>query len=116
MSDHNFTPAATAGFEVPEIDYGTWSQAERDEKAKALLEEAKADGVHLIAVHGEARIADIAERMGVAHPTADQGRGGGVNARRALPPRAPIAASFSPKRVRPLPTASAPATGPWSTS
>jgi oligopeptide transport system substrate-binding protein len=42
---YNFTHAATAGFEVPEIDYGTWSQAERDSKAVELLAAAKADGV-----------------------------------------------------------------------
>lgn len=42
---YNFTHAATAGFEMPEIDYGTWSQAERDAKAKELMDAAKADGV-----------------------------------------------------------------------
>lgn len=41
----SFTHVATAGFETPEIEYGTWSQAERDAKAKELLAEAKADGV-----------------------------------------------------------------------
>ncbi len=42
---YSFTHVATAGFEAPEIDYGTWSQAERDAKAKELIAEAKADGV-----------------------------------------------------------------------
>ena len=42
---YSFTHSATAGFETPEIDYGTWNQAERDAKAKELFEEAKADGV-----------------------------------------------------------------------
>ncbi len=37
---YTFTPAVTAGFEVPEVDYATWSQAERDAKAKELLEAA----------------------------------------------------------------------------
>ncbi|WP_407941052.1 peptide ABC transporter substrate-binding protein [Oceanomicrobium pacificus] len=37
---YTFTPGATAGFEVPEVDYANWSQAERDEKAKELLAEA----------------------------------------------------------------------------
>ena len=44
---YSFTHIATAGFEAPEIDYGTWSQAERDAKAKELIEAAKADGVEL---------------------------------------------------------------------
>ncbi len=37
---YNFTHAATAGFTMPEIEYGTLSQAERDEQAKALIAEA----------------------------------------------------------------------------
>jgi oligopeptide transport system substrate-binding protein len=37
---YNVTPLATAGFVDPEIDYASWSQQERDEKAKALLAEA----------------------------------------------------------------------------
>lgn len=44
---YSFTHVATAGFEAPEIEYGTWSQAERDAKAKELLDEAKADGVNV---------------------------------------------------------------------
>ena len=36
----NFTHVATAGFEMPEIDYAQLSQAERLEQAKALMEEA----------------------------------------------------------------------------
>ncbi|MEM8656968.1 MAG: peptide ABC transporter substrate-binding protein, partial [Pseudomonadota bacterium] len=36
----NFTHYATAGFDMPEIDYGGWSQAERDAKAKELIAEA----------------------------------------------------------------------------
>ena len=46
---YSFTHSATAGFESPEIDYGTWSQAERDAKAVELIEAAKADGVDLSA-------------------------------------------------------------------
>ncbi len=42
---YSFTHIATAGFEAPEIDYGTWSQAERDTKANELIESARADGV-----------------------------------------------------------------------
>lgn len=37
---YNFTPAATAGFEMPEIDYAGMTQAERDQMAKDLLAEA----------------------------------------------------------------------------
>ena len=44
---YSFTHIATAGFEAPEIEYGTWSQAERDAKAKELIEAAKADGVEM---------------------------------------------------------------------
>lgn len=37
---YNLTPVTTAGFEVPEIDYATWSQEERMAQALALMEEA----------------------------------------------------------------------------
>ncbi len=37
---YTFTPAATAGFEVPTVDYGTWTQSERDAKAVKLLDGA----------------------------------------------------------------------------
>ncbi|MCF4099612.1 peptide ABC transporter substrate-binding protein [Maritalea mediterranea] len=37
---YTFTPAATAGFEVPDVDFAGMTQAERDEKAKELLAEA----------------------------------------------------------------------------
>ncbi|KZL19889.1 Periplasmic murein peptide-binding protein precursor [Pseudovibrio axinellae] len=37
---YTFTPAVTAGFEVPKVDYAGWSQPERDAKAKELLEAA----------------------------------------------------------------------------
>ncbi|MEM9032215.1 MAG: peptide ABC transporter substrate-binding protein, partial [Pseudomonadota bacterium] len=37
---YNFTHWATAGFEKPTIDYSTWDQAERDAKAKELIQEA----------------------------------------------------------------------------
>ncbi|MEL7414884.1 MAG: peptide ABC transporter substrate-binding protein, partial [Pseudomonadota bacterium] len=40
LAAYNFTHAATAGFEMPEIEYGTWSQAERDAKAKELMADA----------------------------------------------------------------------------
>ncbi|KZL25983.1 peptide ABC transporter substrate-binding protein [Pseudovibrio sp. WM33] len=34
---YTFTPAVTAGFEVPKVDFADWSQAERDAKAMELL-------------------------------------------------------------------------------
>ncbi|KZK78268.1 Periplasmic murein peptide-binding protein precursor [Pseudovibrio sp. W64] len=37
---YTFTPAVTAGFEVPKVDFAGWSQQERDAKAKELLEAA----------------------------------------------------------------------------
>ncbi|WP_068312105.1 peptide ABC transporter substrate-binding protein [Polycladidibacter hongkongensis] len=37
---YTFTPAVTAGFEVPEVPFGQMSQKERDAKAKDLLAEA----------------------------------------------------------------------------
>lgn len=37
---YTFTPAAMAGFTVPEVDYATWTQEERVAKAKELLAEA----------------------------------------------------------------------------
>ncbi|MTH79655.1 peptide ABC transporter substrate-binding protein [Paracoccus aestuariivivens] len=37
---YNWTHWAIEGFQMPEIDYAAWSQAERLEKAKALLAEA----------------------------------------------------------------------------
>jgi len=37
---YTFTPAATAGFEQPATEYSTWTQEERNAKAKELLAEA----------------------------------------------------------------------------
>jgi oligopeptide transport system substrate-binding protein len=37
---YNWTHWATAGFEIPDIEYADWTQAERVEKAKELLAEA----------------------------------------------------------------------------
>ena len=46
---YTFTPAATAGFDVPAVPYASWTQKERDAKAKALLAEAgyNAKKIHL---------------------------------------------------------------------
>jgi oligopeptide transport system substrate-binding protein len=40
FQSYNFAHQKTAGFELPEIDYAGWTQADRDAKAKALLVEA----------------------------------------------------------------------------
>ena len=37
---YTFTPAATAEFEVPDVEIATMTQAERDERAKSLMAEA----------------------------------------------------------------------------
>lgn len=37
---YTFTPATTAGFEVPDVDYAGMTQADRDAKAKELMAEA----------------------------------------------------------------------------
>ncbi len=37
---YNFAHRATAGFEMPTIEYSTWTQAEKDAKAKELITEA----------------------------------------------------------------------------
>ncbi|RME17915.1 MAG: peptide ABC transporter substrate-binding protein [Alphaproteobacteria bacterium] len=37
---YTFTPAATANFEVPTVDYATWTQQERNTKAMELMAEA----------------------------------------------------------------------------
>lgn len=44
---YNFVHSATAGFEAPDIDYATWTQAERDAKAKELMEEAGVENLEL---------------------------------------------------------------------
>ena len=53
----------------PSVQAGRFARA-REAQAKAILEDYVEMIGDLIAAHGEARIADIAERMGVAHPTA----------------------------------------------
>ena len=40
IQSFNFTHQKTAGFELPDIDYAGWTQAERDEKAVELMKEA----------------------------------------------------------------------------
>ena len=44
---YNFAHAATAGFEMPDIPEASMTQAERDDMAVQLMEEARADGVEL---------------------------------------------------------------------
>jgi len=43
----SFTPDATSGFSAPEIEYAGWTQAERDEEAKRLWDEAGFTDVNL---------------------------------------------------------------------
>ena len=40
FQSYNFAHQKTAGFDLPEIDYAGWTQAERDAKAKGLLADA----------------------------------------------------------------------------
>lgn len=80
MTEHDKPPAESTAPEAlpPEASPPEASPTEqadrfthaREAQAKALLEDYVEMIGDLIAVHGEARIADIAERMGVAHPTA----------------------------------------------
>ena len=53
----------------PSEQAGRFARA-REKQSMALLEDYAEMIGDLIAMHGEARVADIAERMGVAHPTA----------------------------------------------
>ncbi|WP_050527484.1 peptide ABC transporter substrate-binding protein [Pseudorhodobacter aquimaris] len=47
LPGYNFAHAATAGFEMPEIEYAGWTQAERDAKAKELIAEAGVEDLEL---------------------------------------------------------------------
>ena len=44
---YNFAHVATAGFEPPEIDYASWTQAERDARARELMAEAGVEDLKL---------------------------------------------------------------------
>ena len=44
---YNFTHRKTAGFEMPDIAYGSLSQAERDARAQRLMDEAGIEGLRL---------------------------------------------------------------------
>jgi len=44
---YNFTHRKTAGFEMPDIAYGSLSQAERDAQAQRLMDEAGIEGLRL---------------------------------------------------------------------
>lgn len=65
MTEHETPTEETS----PSEQAGRFARA-RESQAKALLEDYVEMIGDLIALHGEARVADIAERMGVAHPTA----------------------------------------------
>ncbi|QCO55985.1 peptide ABC transporter substrate-binding protein [Pseudorhodobacter turbinis] len=47
LPGYNFAHAATAGFEMPDIEYAGWTQAERDAKAKELIAEAGVEDLEL---------------------------------------------------------------------
>ena len=47
LPGYNFVHGATTGFEMPDIDYANWTQAERDAKAKELLAEAGVENLEL---------------------------------------------------------------------
>jgi len=65
MTEHDRTPAGAS----PSEQAGRFARA-REKQSMAVLEDYVEMIGDLIAMHGEARVADIAERMGVAHPTA----------------------------------------------
>lgn len=65
MTEHDTTVSGT----TPSEQAGRFARA-REKQSMALLEDYVEMIGDLIALHGEARVADIAERMGVAHPTA----------------------------------------------
>ena len=64
---YNFAHEATAGFEVPEIDYADMTQAERDEQAKALMEEAGVEDLELDLIYNTSeshkQIATVVSQM-----------------------------------------------------
>lgn len=65
MTDHEETAT-----NVPPAQQADRFARAREVQSRALLEDYVEMIGDLIGSHGEARVADIAERMGVAHPTA----------------------------------------------
>ncbi|QEW20333.1 Manganese transport regulator [Marinibacterium anthonyi] len=65
MTEHDTPPTEIS----PTEQAGRFARA-REKQSMAILEDYVEMIGDLIAMHGEARVADIAERMGVAHPTA----------------------------------------------
>jgi DtxR family manganese transport transcriptional regulator len=65
MTEQTPPPAEASPSELA----GRFARA-REKQSMAILEDYVEMIGDLIALHGEARVADIAERMGVAHPTA----------------------------------------------
>jgi oligopeptide transport system substrate-binding protein len=64
---YNFTHWATAGFEMPEIDYAKMTQAERDAEAKRLMEEAGVEDLSLKLIYNTSeqhkQIATVVSQM-----------------------------------------------------
>ncbi len=65
MTEHDAPPPEAP----PSEQAGRFARA-REAQSRAVLEDYVEMIGDLIATHGEARVADISERMGVAHPTA----------------------------------------------
>jgi len=64
------TNAKASATQVPPAEQAGRFARAREVQSRALLEDYVELIGDLIEAHGEARVADIAERMGVAHPTA----------------------------------------------
>lgn len=64
---YNFTHPATAGFEMPEIVYGTLTQVERDAEAKRLMAEAGVEDLTLKLIYNTSeshkQIANVVSQM-----------------------------------------------------
>ncbi len=85
----------------------------RSAQSTALLEDYVELIADLLESEGEARPTDIARRLGVSHATAIKTIAR-AQARRASPPRGPIAACSSPRRARRWRIACGRGTGSWS--
>jgi oligopeptide transport system substrate-binding protein len=67
LPGYNFTHVATAGFEMPEIEYAGWTQAERDARAKELIAEAGVEDLELKLIYNtdenHKKIATVVSQM-----------------------------------------------------
>ena len=67
----NVKPSSKASLTAPPVQARRFGQA-REARASSLLEDYTELIADLIAANGEARTTDIAQRLGVAHPTASK--------------------------------------------